>query len=424
MPNADQLRAALALLPALFIVALVLVSVPSAARAEEPDVAELVASIDQERLRDHIDTIDEPRNATNQPDALQAAADYVQAQLESFGYPVTLDPVPLADVTFPNVTGVKEGTSCAERVLIVGAHYDSVADAPGADDNASGTAAMLEIARALSETPLPATVWFTGFTMEEDGFVGSRQMAFREAEAGTQIVGMYSLEMIAYTTDEDGGDFIAILGNEASVRLSEAYARASETYVPDLVSVVLTFAGNGEEQPDSRRSDNAPFWDAGYQALMVTDTANFRNPNYHEPTDTLDTLDLEFATDVTKAMLATTVDYLTRDADEDGEADVCTGPLAATATPTSPSAPVATPTPVRTSLDAPAASATPASGAVATATALAVADAFPDAGAGGVAASNWLLPAIAVIAAAAALVAAITFALRRAARTSGPAGRG
>ncbi len=322
----------------------------SYAGPDRPDIAVLVDRIEQERVRAHVDAIDEPRNAFDQPEALQRTADYVEAELESYGYPVRLEPVSFSTATFPNVIAVQEGTSCSERVFIVGAHYDSVADTPGADDDASGIAAMLEIARVLADTPLPATVWFTGFTMEENGLVGSVNMAEDAAEAGLQIVGMASLEMLGYTTEEF--DFIVVLGNTASVRLTDAYRRAQEAYVPELPSAILSLLGNGEAQPDSRRSDHAPFWDRGYQAMLVTDTANFRNPNYHEPSDTISTLDFEFMTNVTKAMLATTVEYLTYDGDADGQPDACSGPLIATPTdtpdmpPASPAAAIATPTPV------------------------------------------------------------------------------
>ncbi|MEX0786455.1 MAG: M20/M25/M40 family metallo-hydrolase [Dehalococcoidia bacterium] len=338
------------------VATLLLGAAPSS--AQEVDVAALAASIDEQRLRDHVAAIDEPRGAFSEPEQLQATADYVQDQLEGFGLPVTLEPVSFADATFPNVIGVHEGALCPERVFVVGAHYDSVADTPGADDDASGVAGMLEIARALSDTPLPATVWFTGFTMEEAGLVGSFNMAMDAEAAGTAIVGMYSLEMIGYTTDQ--ADFVAVIGNEASIRLTDAYRRAQEAYVPALPSVILTLLGNGQEQPDSRRSDHAPFWDAGYQALLVTDTANFRNPNYHEPSDTIETLDFTFATNVTRALLATTVEYLTADADRDGEPDACSGPLSATPTPTSPATPApaaaptaATATPMQQAPDAP-----------------------------------------------------------------------
>ncbi len=299
--------------------------------AQTPDIEELVARIDAEHLRAHIDAIDEPRNAFAQPERLSAAADYVQSQLESFGYDVTLDDVTYRTATFPNVFGEQRGTSCPDRTFVVGGHYDSVALSPGADDDASGTSAMLEIARALADTPLPATVRFAGFTMEEDGLIGSRKMAADLAAQDAQVVGMMSLEMLGYTAGA-GNDFLAVLGNTASIRLTDAVHRASETYVPGLPAVVLNLVDNGEEQPDSRRSDHAPFWDAGYQALLVTDTANFRNPNYHQPSDTIDTLDFDFMTNSTRAMLATTVDYLTYDANGDGQADACSGPLAATPT--------------------------------------------------------------------------------------------
>ena len=247
----------------------------SHAGPDSPDIAALTARVEQERLRAHVDAIDEPRNAFDQPEALQRTVDYVAGELEAYGYPVRLEPVTFSDATFPNIIAVQEGASCAERVFIIGAHYDSVADTPGADDDASGVAAMLEIARVLADTRLPATVWYTGFTMEENGLVGSFNMAQDAAEAGLEVVGMYSLEMIGYTTEES--DFIVILGNRASVRLTDGYRRAQEAHVPELPSVIANVPGNGEEQPDSRRSDNAPFWDRGFQAVMVTDTANFRN---------------------------------------------------------------------------------------------------------------------------------------------------
>ena len=331
--------AALALI-ATAITALSLDSSVAAPAAQTPDIAALVDSIDQQRITDHIAAIDEPRNAFSQPAQLQTTADYVEAQLSSFGYPVTLDPVTFNTATFPNVIGVQQGTDCAERVFIVGAHYDSVSTTPGADDDASGVAGMLEIARVLAGTPLPATIWYTGFTMEEDGLRGSRHMAQQAEAAGTEVVGMLSLEMIGYTTATE--DTIVFIGNDASIRLVDSFIRVHATYVP---GVAGTVPGNGEESPDIRRSDHAPFWDAGYQAVIVSDFGPFRNPNYHLPTDTIDTLDPAFLTNVTKAMLATTVDYLTFDGDGDGEPDACSGPLSATPTPIPVATPTATATP-------------------------------------------------------------------------------
>ena len=334
--------AALALI-ATVIAARSLDSSMAAPAAQTPNIAALVNSVDQQRITDHIAAIDEPRNASSEPAQLLATAGYVEAQLSSFGYPVTLDPVAFNATTFPNVIGVQQGTVCPERVFIVGAHYDSVSTTPGADDDASGIAAMLEIARVLAGTPLPATVWYTGFTLEENLLLGSIHMAEQEAAAGTEVIGVLSMDMVGYTTATQ--DAVIVLGNDASIRLLDSFRRASASFVPSLPQFSGTIAGNGKETPDVRRGDHAPFWDAGYQAMIITDGGPFRNPNYHLPTDTIDTLDLPFVTNVAKAMLATTVDYLTFDGDGDSEPDACTGPLSATATPIPAATPTATATP-------------------------------------------------------------------------------
>jgi len=316
----------------------VLLSVTTSS-GQEPaaDISAIVADVDEERLRAHIAAIDEPRSPLPEEIAqLEATADYVQSQLEGFGYDVTLQDVEFdsdrtGEIVSPNVIGIKEGSECPDRIFVVAGHYDSVPETPGADDDASGTAGMLEMARVLADVDLPTSVYFTGMTLEEGGPFGSRKMASEFAAQDAEVVGMFSLEMIGYTDAATGSEFILILGNEASAPLIAAVEQA-KGYVPDLPIVVVAAAGNGESSPDTRRSDHAPFWDAGYQALLVTDTANFRNPNYHRPSDTIDTLDMPFAANVTKAMLATTLLYLTRDEDADGAADVCTAPLLATAT--------------------------------------------------------------------------------------------
>lgn len=332
----------------LLLLAAIAFAVPVTAQdaaAQSPDPAALVASVEESTIREHIEAIDEPRDPFEQPEALAAAGDYIEQQLASYGLDVTREDVEFDGETSPNIIGVRRGDVCPERVFIVGSHYDSVNDTPGADDDASGVAGMLAIAEALQDTPLPATVWFTAFTFEEAGIIGSAHLAAQARDDNVPAVGMFSLEMIGYTDAES--KFILVLGNQASTRLVDAFDRAHAAYVPELEKVTLLAEGNGETSPDTRRSDHAPFWDAGYQALLVTDTANFRNPNYHEPTDTIDTLDLPFATNVTRAMLATTIEHLTYDADANGQPDVCTAPLIATPTavPAAP-APTSTPAPL------------------------------------------------------------------------------
>ena len=181
--------AALALI-ATVIAALSLDSSVAAPVAQTPDITALVNSVDQQRITDHVAAIDEPRNALGQPAQLLTTADYLEAQLSSFGYPVTLDPVAFNATTFPNVIGVQQGTVCPERVFIVGAHYDSVSTTPGADDDASGTAAMLEIARVLAGPPLPAPVGFTGLTLADSGLLGRFHMAPYQAAADPGVGGV------------------------------------------------------------------------------------------------------------------------------------------------------------------------------------------------------------------------------------------
>jgi len=268
---------------------------------------------------------------------LNEVAGYVRDQLAADGLSVSEGPVTFGGQTFPNIVGTLTGTTCPEKTFIVGAHYDGTSRGPGADDDASGVAGMLEIARMLSAERLPASVDFAAFSFEEAGLIGSRQMAQAAASTGRELVGMFSLEMIGYTCDEPGcqsypagmepprptGDFLSVVGNTNSDLLLNRFITSSTSAVPDLVVLPLEVAGNGEALPDVRRSDHAPFWDNGFQALLVTDTADLRNPNYHQPTDTLDTLNLQFAADVANASLTTVVDALTADVNGDGRADVC-----------------------------------------------------------------------------------------------------
>jgi hypothetical protein len=104
------------------------------------------------------------------------------------------------------------------------------------------------------------------------------------------------------------GNFIAVVGNERSKKLIDGFALAVERYRVDLPFVEMAVPGNGEQLPDSRRSDHASFWDEGYKAIMVTDTTNFRTPHYHRPSDTLETLNLEFAAKVCCASAGLTLD--------------------------------------------------------------------------------------------------------------------
>lgn len=202
-----------------------------------------------------------------------------------------------------NLVVIKPGTDPTAGALIVGAHYDTVGGSRGADDNATGVAAVMEVARLLAKTPLQRTVRFVFFDREEDGLLGSR--AYTRSAARMQgVQAAIVVEMVGYRCRTAGcqrhpetlpipapttGDFIAAIGD--SVPLLTTVRQAAR---PDLPVFALLVPDAGRSLPDTRRSDHAPFWDRGVPAVMLTDTAELRNPGYHLPGDTPESLDPAF----------------------------------------------------------------------------------------------------------------------------------
>ncbi len=225
-----------------------------------------------------------------------------------------------------NIVAEIKGASKPNEVLILGAHFDAVRQGPGADDNASGTAALLEIADALRASKPERTIRLIFFTLEEVGLIGSQNYVnrWRTAQAELpedkreRIVGMVSMEMLGYYTDKPDsqqspikpipgvfepsttGDFIAIVGLKTHQPFSRALAAAMQKADPSVKITLVDFLPL--PIPDMARSDHAPFWLAGQPAVMMTDTANFRNPNYHKATDTIDTIDAARFTATTQAL--------------------------------------------------------------------------------------------------------------------------
>lgn len=216
-----------------------------------------------------------------------------------------------------NLPGAKPGSASRPPILI-GAHYDAVPGTPGADDNASGVAALLELARSFAAQPTRSPLRLVAFDLEEYGLIGSKYYAAQLKQQQEPLRLMISLEMLGYCTSTPGsqkypsglqylypdrGDFIALIGNLRTI--------------PDLLSLSKTIrtigkigcewlpAGiRGMIVPSTRLSDHAPFWDAGYPAMMITDTAFLRNPHYHQPSDRLETLDLDFMAGVCQGLMA------------------------------------------------------------------------------------------------------------------------
>jgi len=262
----------------------------------------------------HLEALVGERNPFTTPGPLEQAAGYIAHQFQSMGLSVSREEVSFEGTTSHNILGLKEGTNPSVETFILGAHYDTVQGTPGADDNASAVAALLEVARCLEGTAVQGSILFTAFTLEEYGFIGSSQMAARIKESGESISGMLSLEMLGYRTREPGsqtypvyvdptrypvtGDFIAVVGNEPSQTLALGLAKALKQTTPELGVESLVLPGRADDFVEVRLSDHCPFWELDFKAAMLSDTAFFRNPHYHQSTDTLETLDIDFIREI------------------------------------------------------------------------------------------------------------------------------
>jgi len=239
--------------------------------------------------------------------SLQATTDYLCSNLAQAGYAVSDKPYAVDGHVVNNLEAQLVGSDGAAGVVVVGAHYDSVAGTVGADDNASGVAATLELARMLQGSKLRRTVRFMLFVNEEPPYFQTEQMgslvyARELRRAGVPVSAMISLEMLGFYSDAPSsqkypaplsmfypsrGDFIGFVGNTESrdlVRQATRRFREATQFPSEGVAAPASLPGVGW-------SDQWSFWQQGYPAIMITDTALFRNPYYHTPLDTTDKVD-------------------------------------------------------------------------------------------------------------------------------------
>lgn len=275
----------------------------------------------RERLEAIVRTLAETIGPRSYRDAasLAAAADFITRSFQAGGYTVTFQPYEVKGQTYRNIIAERRGKEEPDRILIVGAHYDTVEGTPGADDNASGVAVLLELARLHAETRFLKTVRFVAFTLEEPPFFRSRQMGSRVyarslKERGEQVEGMLCLEMVGYYSQEKGsqsfplfwlrwrypttGNFITVVSNSAS-ELLQMHVR--DALKANMALPAETFRGPWWI-PGVDLSDHGSFWKEGYPAVMLTDTAFYRNPHYHRSTDRPETLDYGAMTELVQGM--------------------------------------------------------------------------------------------------------------------------
>jgi Zn-dependent M28 family amino/carboxypeptidase len=272
----------------------------------------------RQRLFEHIRYLSETigERSVYRPHALKAAEDYVKQNFIALGFTPERQSFMYLKQEVANVIA---GQRDSAGYYILGAHFDTVVGTPGADDNASGVAVLLETARLVGSLS-PALPWvFIGFTTEEPPafftpYMGSRVYARRAKDRGDNIRGMLCLEMVGYYCHGPDsqplpfplkylgypttGNFIALVSDRRSRPLLAALKNSlkSSCHLP-VSAIAIPFGGH--ILPESRLSDHANFWDQGYHAIMLTDTAFLRNPHYHGPRDVLTNLDFDAMVELT-----------------------------------------------------------------------------------------------------------------------------
>ncbi|MBA3849198.1 MAG: aminopeptidase [Opitutus sp.] len=255
-----------------------------------------------------------------QGDTLARAERFVAGQLAKVGWKVERQVYLVDQTECANLVMEKKGRTKPEEIVVVGAHYDTVPQTPGADDNASGVAALLALARQFAGAEPDRTLRFVAFANEEPihfqtQLMGSLVYAKACKARGDKITAMLSLETMGYFRDDRGtqkypfplslfypsrGNFVAVVGDRDSrdlVKRVTKSIRATKAIRCESASLPGGIQGVGW-------SDHWSFWQAGYRAVMITDTAPFRNPHYHRATDTPDTLDYEKLAAIVRALRA------------------------------------------------------------------------------------------------------------------------
>lgn len=305
-----RMIALLSFLPLLFLLIwLVTIKMPGPAFAGALPPLTAGQTVLRDALHRHVQAlagdIGERSDATY-GNVLRAAA-YIESALAALGYQVATQEVLADGRTYRNIEATLRGTAFPDDIVVLGAHYDTAEDAPGADDNASGVAGVLELARLFAGGPQPRTVRFVFFPNEEPPSFATRDMGSRHYAAaartrGDRIVAMVSIESIGYYDTEAGsqrypfplglaypnvGDFIGFVSNLKSRSLLHRAIAAFRAHA----AIPTQGAAAPAWLPGIWWSDHWSFWREGYPAIMISDTAPFRNPFYHTPGDTPDTLD-------------------------------------------------------------------------------------------------------------------------------------
>ncbi len=269
------------------------------------------------RLRSHLQQIARERDPYLATAGHFYVQEYIREQLGQWGTVEAFD-FEVQQRTHTNLILDLPGQQGDRPPILIGAHYDAVPGTPGADDNASGIVGLLELARELVVAPARYPVRLVAFDLEEYGMIGSEHYADRLHGQGEKLRLMLSLEMLGYCTQAPDsqrypvdlmktiypstGNFIGLIGNlPTTPDLLHFHHHMIQAGIP---SCWLPAGMRGDLLRATRLSDHSPFWDRGYRAIMVTDTAFMRNPHYHQASDRIETLDLEFMATVCRGLVS------------------------------------------------------------------------------------------------------------------------
>jgi Peptidase family M28 len=311
--------------PSPTIVERIPVETPELQPSREVDITPQVST---EKLLNHIQKLNFQRYTTKERSLTRT---YITTELKKFGWKPKLEK--FSDGV--NIFAERPGTNKAAKAILVAAHYDTVASSPGADDNASGVAVVLEVARLLGTRSTPRTLQLAFFDQEEAGLLGSQAFVSKTARL-QNLGGAIVMDMVGYacytsgcqkyptglpvTPPSDKGDFLVVVGDTEHLSLLNAFQNSQnipstalnkEESMPAVLTLPIPF--KGLLTPDTLRSDHAPFWYQGVGAVLVTDTANLRTPHYHEPSDVPATIERSFFTGAAQIVVNATSALLEKD---------------------------------------------------------------------------------------------------------------
>ncbi|MCX7794087.1 MAG: M28 family peptidase [Thermodesulfovibrionales bacterium] len=286
----------------------------------------MIGDVSRENIKSILHSVEGMRHGWWNYEELEKRADYIKTLFSEYDYTVEEQNFLFGNRTYRNIIATLNGINSKKEWLLIGAHYDAAYGSPGADDNASGVAVMMEVARIIRKSSCAENIKFVAFTLEEpqletwNFLIGSKYFVSEMKKRGFRYRAVI-LESVGYINRSEGsqllpslvkgpdrGDFLGIVSNRRSIPLMKSFEQSARKNVPSLKTISKAVPLNGYLIPESRFSDHSPFWDKGFQALMLTDTAMFRNPHYHTPGDTSEKLDIDFMADVAGAVIGFCID--------------------------------------------------------------------------------------------------------------------